>query len=89
MDKPTLATIAFHIRKELSRGGIHTYHQCECDRGSCRSVQCRLCWGEELVERVGERHGAEIYEDIVHGSVLYYRVNANIERLQKKEDRNA
>ena len=30
--------------------GIHTYHQCDCGRKSCRSAMCDLCWKEILKE---------------------------------------
>ena len=33
------------IRYE-SHQGIHTYHQCECGRGLCRSAMCATCWSE-------------------------------------------
>lgn len=35
------------IRYEESPG-IHTYHQCECGRGVCRSSACVKCWKELL-----------------------------------------
>jgi len=28
--------------------GIHTYHECECHRGLCRSNMCVDCWKEYL-----------------------------------------
>ncbi len=31
--------------------GIHTYHQCECDRGMCRSMMCAECWRELLARK--------------------------------------
>lgn len=34
--------------------GVHTYHNCKCERGWCRSVRCAQCWREALAELEGE-----------------------------------
>ena len=39
--------IVSEIKYEKSKG-VHTYHQCECDRGKCRSIMCVKCWKELL-----------------------------------------
>jgi len=31
--------------------GVHTYHQCECDRMAARSSMCALCW-KDLLEQI-------------------------------------
>ncbi len=41
--------IESEIRHE-SHKGVHTYHQCDCGRGGCRSVMCTQCWKELLKE---------------------------------------
>jgi len=33
--------------------GIHTYHDCECGRGKCRSNMCATCWRELLDKHKG------------------------------------
>jgi len=42
--------IESEIRYEQA-DGIHTYHQCDCGRKSCRSTMCDLCWKELLSEQ--------------------------------------
>ena len=45
----TTAWIESEIRHE-ERPGIHTYHDCPCGRGKCRTVQCATCWRELLTQ---------------------------------------
>lgn len=32
--------------------GIHTYHECDCGRGACRSSMCAKCWREVLDKKI-------------------------------------
>ncbi len=43
----TRSWIVSEIIYETSMG-VHTYHKCECGRGSCRSFLCAECWKELL-----------------------------------------
>jgi hypothetical protein len=45
--KDNIEWCIYQIEKE-SAMGIHTYHNCDCGRGSCRSEQCIQCWKEEM-----------------------------------------
>ncbi len=42
-------SIEYLIRKEKAEG-IHTYHQCECNRMQTRSGMCAICLSEALKE---------------------------------------
>lgn len=41
------------LRSELHKG-VHTYHQCECGRSTCRSNMCIYCWMEEILKLKSE-----------------------------------
>ena len=59
-----LRDMVHQLRKELPNGGIHTYHQCDCDRGQCRSVKCWRCWQSDIAKAVGVIHSTWLVRKI-------------------------
>ena len=46
--------IRYDLAYELA-DGIHTYHQCKCNRTSTRAGRCIVCLAEDLIELKGAK----------------------------------
>ena len=52
-DLPKHMQTKMWIKSEIAyeeHKGIHTYHQCDCGKSSCRSNMCSDCWNKILKE---------------------------------------